>query len=136
MHLCPEPASDHPTHGGAAQSAPRGYRQNVSQRERLCCVWEVQTGLQYPHPILSLSFHSHLHHSVCPALSHHSNAQVRAAFNFAGGLHTQSCQSTRSRTGVWCTEEDRSEVLEKHSAVCLADLGEVSFPGRKERGRL
>lgn len=85
MHLCPKPASDHSPYSGTAQSAPRRYRQNLSQRERLCCVREVQTGLQHPYPLLNFSLHSHLHHSLCPAISHHSNTQVRTALSLQVG---------------------------------------------------
>lgn len=41
MHVRPKPPSDHPPHGGPAQSAPRGYCQDLSQRKWLRCVREV-----------------------------------------------------------------------------------------------
>ena len=41
MHLCSEPPGDHTAHSGTAQPAPRGYRQDVPQWERLRCVREV-----------------------------------------------------------------------------------------------
>lgn len=130
MHLCPKPASDHSTHGGTARSAPCGYCQNLSQRERLCCVREVQTSLQYPYPVLNFSLHCHLHHSMCPTISHHSDTQVRIALCLPGGGGGGQGYALRMARGHvpswdWCGKVERKAELDctgKHSDLCLLNL--------------
>lgn len=92
MCLCPKPPGYHPTDSGPAQSAQTGYRQNLPERKWLCCFWEVRSNLQHAHPIPDISFHSDPYNSVCPAISNHSDTQVRAQCIFAVPALTSVCQ--------------------------------------------
>lgn len=115
MCLCPESSGDHSADGGPAQPAPAGHCQNLPERERLRCVWEVRSNLQHAYPIPDIPLHRHPHHSVRPAVSDHSDAQVRTRIFLCplspvpvseegGARHPNSfklmCPSEVNRTGL------------------------------------
>lgn len=77
MCLCPESPGDHSANSGPAQSAPSGYCQNLPEWEWLCCFWEVWSNLQHTYPVPDISLHCYPYNSVRPAVSNHSNTEVR-----------------------------------------------------------
>lgn len=77
MCLCAESPGDHSADSGPAQSAPAGDCQNLPERERLRCVREVRSNLQHAHPIPHIPLHCNPYNSMCPAISSHSDTQVR-----------------------------------------------------------
>lgn len=86
MCLCAESPGDHSADSGPAQPAAAGDCQNLPEWERLRCVWEVWSNLQHAHPIPHLSLHCNPYNSMCPAISSHSDTQVRAQLCFVSTL--------------------------------------------------
>lgn len=94
MCLCPESPGDHSADGGPAQSAPAGYCQNLPEWERLRCFWEVRSNLQHTYPVPDISLHCYPYNGVRPAVSNHSDTQVRTRLWFVKYFccaHYQQC---------------------------------------------
>lgn len=93
MCLCAEPPGDHSADRGPAQSAPAGDCQNLPEWERLRCVWEVWSNLQHAHPIPHIPLHCNPYNSMCPAISSHSDTQVRTWWCFVSARYHQCLSS-------------------------------------------